>query len=71
MSFRTQCRSDDNDGNPRVLGKVIWKSGFTTSKELPNLFSDTTNQDVDFEIPEFLRRNQNTNNEEIDYINQM
>ena len=28
----------DNDGNPRVLGKVIWKSGFTAPKELSNLF---------------------------------
>ena len=61
----------DNDGNPRVLGKVIWKSGFTTPKELSNLFNDTLNQEVDFEIPEFLRRNQNTTNEEIDYINQI
>ena len=61
----------DNDGNPRVLGKVIWKSGFTASKELSNLFNNTSNQEVDFEIPEFLRRNQNTNDEEIDYINQI
>ncbi len=41
----------DNDGNPRVLGKIIWRSGFTTTKEVSQ----------DFEIPEFLRKNTNPN----------
>ena len=50
---------------------MIWKSGFTAPKELSNLFNNTSNQEVDFKIPEFLRRNQNTNDEEIDYINQI
>ena len=41
----------DNDGNPRVLGKIIWRSGFTISKEVSE----------DFEIPEFLRKSSNPN----------
>ena len=41
----------DNDGNSRVLGKIIWRSGFTTTKEVSQ----------DFEIPEFLRKNTNPN----------
>ena len=41
----------DNDGNPRVLGKIIWRSGFTISKEVSE----------DFEIPEFLSKNSNPN----------
>ena len=41
----------DNDGNPRVLGKIIWRSGFTISKEVSE----------DFKIPEFLRKSSNPN----------
>ena len=41
----------DNDGNPRVLGKIIWRSGFTIPKEVSE----------DFEIPEFLRKSSNPN----------
>ena len=53
----------DNKGKPRqdyIIGKVIWKSGFTVENEDTkdgNLFEQ------DFEIPEFLRRNQNLFNE--------
>ena len=35
----------DNEGKSRIIGKIIWRSGFTTTKEI----------EEDFQIPEFLR----------------
>ena len=43
--------SFDKDGNSRVLGKIIWRSGFTISKEVSE----------HFEIPEFISKNSNLN----------
>ena len=60
----------DNKGKPRndyILGKVIWKSGFTLEDENDDnknqsLFDDNT----DFMIPEFLTRQQAVSNSEPD-----
>ena len=60
----------DNKGKPRndyILGKVIWKSGFTLENENndnknQSLFDDNT----DFMIPEFLTRQQAVSNSEPD-----
>lgn len=46
----------DNKGKPRkdyIIGKVIWKSGFTNEN---NTIMDKNLFDQDFEIPEFLSR---------------
>ena len=62
----------DNKGKPRtdyIIGKVIWKSGFTTQK---NIIDERNLFEQDFEIPEFLRKDQNSKpnlfHEEIDEI---
>ena len=60
----------DNKGKPRndyILGKVIWKSGFTLEDEN----DDNKNQSLfdtneDFIIPEFLNREQSISNTEPD-----
>ena len=46
----------DNKGKPRkdyIIGKVIWKSGFTNEN---NIIKDRNLFEQDFEVPEFLRR---------------
>ena len=46
----------DNEGKPRkdyIIGKVIWKSGFTNEN---NTIMDKNLFEQDFEIPEFLSR---------------
>ena len=46
----------DNKGKPRkdyIIGKVIWKSGFTNEN---NTIMDKNLFEQDFEIPEFLSR---------------
>ncbi len=60
----------DNKGNPRkdyILGKVIWKSGFTLEQEnIDNKNQSLFDDNTDFMIPEFLTRQQAVSNSEPD-----
>ena len=57
----------DNEGRSRVLGKIIWRSGFTIEQEnVDNKNQSLFDTNEDFIIPELLSREQSASNTEPD-----